>query len=132
MSDRYEREFVELYTFFRTWFRGEVEKSEAAISRLADVCAQAFTLVTDTGDVLSRDEVLKWFFDRHGSAPAYDFRVEEAAVRQQHGDVTICTFTLRVGREGPGDPVLQTAVFREEPSAPNGVVFLHAHNTPIA
>ena len=132
MGNRYEREFVEMHEFFRAWFRGEVAKTEAAFSRMVDVCAEGFSFVTTTGTVLGREEVLKRFFDRHGAVPTYDFWIEDATVRQRHGDVTICTFTVEGGEERSGERVRATAVFCDEASAPNGVVFLFVQDTPIA
>jgi hypothetical protein len=83
--------------------------------------------------VLKRDAVLKRFFDRHGMIPTYNFWIENATIQQQHGDVTICTFDLEEAEERTGDEVVTTtAVYREDASAPNGVVFLFVQDTPRA
>lgn len=132
MSDRYEKEFIEMHDFFRAWFRGEVEKTGSVFERMDNACAEGFVLITAAGKVLERDAVLKRFFDMHGTIPNYEFWIENARIRHQHGDITICTFNNEEADVRTGeDVVTTTAVFREEESAPNGVVFLLVQDTPV-
>jgi len=132
MTNRYEQEFIDMHKFFRAWYRGEVEKTEAEFRRMADICADGFYFIPVTGRVLDRDTVLKAFFDRHGTYPGYNFWIEDAIIHHQHGGITVCTFKTEEGEKRMGDQeVLTTAVFQEEPSAPNGVVFLMVQDTLV-
>jgi len=131
--NRYEKEFIEMHDFFRAWFWGEVEKTEAEFSRMSNVCAEGFTLVTAAGKILNRDMVLESYFDQHGMHPKYNYWIEHGTVRQQFGDITICTFKVEEGEKRTREHVMiTTATYAEHEFAPNGVVFLYVQDTLIA
>lgn len=133
MTNRYEQEFIDMHKFFKAWYGGKVEKTDAEFSRMAGVCADGFYFINLNGRLMNRDEVLNAFYDRYGTFPAYNFWIDDATVHHQHGDITVCTFKTEEGEKRTGEEeVMTTAVYQEDAAAPNGVVFLMVQDTRIS
>ena len=54
-----EKEVIDLHQFFAQWFRAEIENSDEEFSRLEKALDSKFILIVPTGEVQSREKLLK-------------------------------------------------------------------------
>lgn len=126
----WEREIVELHDFFAQWFGGRLPATDAAFARFADTMTPEFTIIAPTGTLLGRAELLPRLRAAHGSSPGCQIWIERPALRATHGDVIVATYEewqRHAGRAATAR--LSTVVFRAQPATPNGLVWLHVHET---
>lgn len=123
-------EIRQLHAFFEDWFTGRLERGDDALGRMAGVLDPTFFLVAPSGERLPRARLLRLLADLHGSRPEH-FRilVEAAEGRVVAHDHVLATYE-EVHR-GDGDETRRrsTALFRPDPDAPNGFVWLFVHET---
>src|SRR5262245_29942975 len=122
-------EIVGLHDFFQSWLDGTLPPTEAAFARLIDATGDEFTLITPAGDVVTREPLLSQLRAAHGSRPGWRMWTERPQLRFRHGDLTVATYEEW---QQTGDTItarISTAVFRDRPGAPNGLIWLHVHET---
>ena len=118
----FEAEVRELHTFFERWYSGVAALSE--FSRL-DVLADSFVLIGPDGRSSNVEQVRAFVETAYGRRPT-GFTIRNVAVRphapvgtyeewQTVGDVT----TRRIS----------TAVMMPDPGTPNGLRWVHLHET---
>lgn len=125
------REVIEIEAFFADWISGRLPKTDAAFARFSDVLADSFLLIGPTGREISRAALLEYFSTSHGADPSIKRWVEDARVR--HETETYCVVTYREGQTGVRRTVTSTisVLFTPDADAPNGVRWLHIHETPL-
>jgi hypothetical protein len=128
MDDPVITEIVELHAFFDAWYAGRSQPGD--FERMETSMAPEFHLVTPDGHLLARDEIIGVVRTGYGSRPIRIW-IEDAAVLWREGSVTCARYQEwqdpGTGREGR----LSTALFRDDPAAPHGVVWLHVHETRL-
>ncbi len=129
MKQAIHREIEVLHKFFVDWFLGQLP--DDAFDRIPRVMGEGFVLISPSGVRTERGPLLNELKAAKGGRTGTGFRIwiegytaqdlghglwlAEYEEHQQVGDKT----TAR----------LSTAVFREEPEAPEGVVWLRVHET---
>lgn len=133
MIGQCETEIIELHRFFERWFNGELEDSPEAFSRLSDVLSERFQMVSPGGETLERREVLAGVRRQHGShrAAAEPYRIEIRAVdgRFRGPGVALVTYQEWQWVDGEVRARASSALFRERKDTPEGVEWLHLHET---
>jgi len=127
-----EREIEALHRFFVDWFRGALPDTDEAWSRFADAVAPGFTLVAPSGEAFDRDALLEGLRGRHGAeGPASDFAIWIRNFRDRHVTAGLATVTYEEWQRRAGEERgrLSTAVFLADAQAPNGVRWVHVHET---
>jgi hypothetical protein len=127
---RCEDEVVELHRFFQAWFRGEIDPDGSAFSRLSDVLAEGFHMVSADGEVVGRSEILASLRAAHGSkSSGLVIRIEDCRFRTGGGRLGVLTYQewQQEGERSRGR--IATAVFQDRGDAPNGVEWVHVHET---
>jgi hypothetical protein len=122
-------EIVGLHEFFQGWLDGTLPPTDAAFARLVDATGDEFTLITPAGDVVTREPLLAQLRAAHASRPGWRMWIERAELRFQRGDLTVATYEEW---QQAGDAItaqISTAVFCDRPGAPNGLLWLHVHET---
>lgn len=134
LAEACEREVVTLHEFFGDWFAGRVEKTGAAFDRVRDALGDEFEMVAPSGRTAGRESVITGIWEVHGrdadaDADARGVRVEDLRVRYVRED--LCLVTYEEWQRGPdGETGRQSsALFRRAETAPNGVEWLHLHET---
>ena len=132
MKSQCETEIVELHRFFEEWFMGRLEDSGAAFSRFADVMADGFIMISPEGTVTGRAELLRGL--RHARAaytPANSISIRVADIQQRRHSDDLCLMTYEEWQNtGSGERGrISSALFRRRPGTPNGVEWLHLHET---
>ena len=126
-----EAEIVALHHFFTEWYRGTLPDTDAAWARVEGVLAPGFMMIAPDGRVFGREALLESVRAQHASRvppEVFEIRIRDYAGRSV-GEVVIATYE-EWQRSADGDVGRQsTAVFEASASAPNGLRWLHVHET---
>jgi hypothetical protein len=133
MESQCRREVIGLHRFFQVWFNGEIERSASTFERFSGVLAPGFSIISPAGKMISRKELL----DR--LQPAYGIHrekgtpiriwIEEHSGRKLSDALHLATYQEWQEIGGRRQGRLSTALFRKLEGAPNGVSWLHVHET---
>lgn len=122
-----EDEVLELHRFFERWFSGSADKDE--IGRLSGVLSERFLMVSPEGETLDRRGLVARLFERHG---ADRVRISIRDLRERFRTGGHCMITYEEWQQdgdGPARGRLSSALFRERSDAPQGVEWVHLHET---
>jgi hypothetical protein len=132
MKDRCEAEIVELHQFFEDWFMGRLDNSDEAFHRFEGVMAEGFTMIPPGGSITERAELLHSLRRAHGvfsEGRAISIRVANIQPRHTQNGHLLLTYE-EWQDEGQGERGrLSSVLFRRHDAAPNGVEWLHVHET---
>lgn len=137
LTERCEKEVVELHRFLEDWYNGALAPTEENLARFAGVLAPSFLLVSTDGRTSSRATLVDGLRKAHGTwrEPGSDepgagrIRIERFRTRLIDGPVALATYEewREVGGEVRGRT--STVVFRLEHGLPNGVAWYHLQET---
>ena len=134
MTERCEKEVVELHQFFQAWFGGVLTNDDDSLRRFGGVLAEGFLIVPPSGAATEREPLIERLRGAHGSWATGSERpgriwIEKLRVRRSVEDWAIVTYEewQEVGGETRGR--ISTAVFGRREGTPNGVEWLHVHET---
>jgi len=128
-----EREIFSLHVFFERWFIGDLPADKAAFARLSDALSEAFRYILPAGRLLRRKQVLEGLFEAHGSHR--DARIEIRNLvfpTAPNGDLALVFFEEHQWLDGAYDARFNTALMQRKLAAPEGVEWLHLHETTQA
>ncbi len=128
-EDRCRTEVAELHQFFRDWFRGEIPNENAVFERFAGVLAEPFGMVSPDGKAFERVRVVDMVRKGHGKEPEAEIWIENHRHRFTVGGLSLVTYEEWQEREGRKRGRLSSAVLQTVDDAPNGVHWLHVHET---
>lgn len=130
IENRCENEVIELHQFFQDWFNGELQPTAENYARFADVLSADFIIVGPDGNITEREPLIAGLRSAHNSQSDFKIWIENFQFRHQEGNVAVATYEeWQTAAEGETNARLSTVVFREEAGMPNGVVWLHVHET---
>jgi len=118
----FEREVRELHDFFERWYAGDCEPAE--IARL-DVLDPSFIMIAPDGRSLSGDAVRSSIDAALGLRP---LTIEIRNVKVEPS-APFGTYEEWQTIEGTTSGRISTAVMASEPGAPNGLRWMHLHET---
>ncbi|MCP3904351.1 MAG: DUF4440 domain-containing protein [Planctomycetes bacterium] len=125
----WQRDVEDLHRFFEAWLRGDVPADDASFAPVEAALAPAFTFVDPGGERRSRADVIDALRAGYGARPELRIRIDDASLHHDAGGLTLASY---LERQTDGDRVttrISTVLFRAEASAPNGVEWLHVHET---
>lgn len=131
MADKYEQEIIDLHQYFEDWFIGKLEKTETRVSRLADVLADNFHIIASDGHITTRDTLIPALFNAYGTRSDFRIWIENVVIQQQVNDISVVTYEEWQSSDGQMTTRTCTVIFRENTSAPNGVIWLHVHESGL-
>ena len=111
---------------------GRLEESAAAFSRFADVMADGFIMISPEGTVTARAELLRGLRHARGAyTPAGSISIRVADIQQLRHSDDLCLMTYEEWQNtGSGERGrISSALFRRRPGTPNGVEWLHLHES---
>lgn len=118
----FETEVRQLHTFFERWFAGTAESAE--LERL-DVLDDSFHMIGPDGRMHDVDRVRAAIADAFGHRPML---IEIRNVRV-HPSGPIGTYEEWQTIDGDITGRISSAVMKIDPSAPNGLRWMHLHET---
>lgn len=131
LTDDAAREVEALHDFIEDWFAGRV--ADDAFDRMGETLAPEFEIVTPEGERLDREELLDGMREGHGSqatsVPPFEIRVDDVTGRVIEEEICVVTYDERQRSDGEESVRTSTAVFCRDDDAPNGVAWLHLHET---
>jgi len=132
MQPNYEREIQELHQFFVDWMSGKLPKTDEAYGRFVNVVHQDFNIIGPNGQLTPRDALLKGLYETHGGRE--DFRIWVVNPRLHHENDLLVIATYEEWQEIDNHTTtrLSTAIFVKDVDAPNGLHWLHVHETWLA
>lgn len=128
-----EREAIELHDFLRDWLTGVLPRSETAFARFKDVIADSLLVISPRGTVTASASLLEEFEDIHGQlaaqSGAFEIWIENFRLLRQLGETALCTYEEWHRLNGETSARLTTVLYGPKADAPNGVEWLHVHET---
>ncbi len=132
LSRRCLAEVDDLHSFFVAWMGGE---EEADFARCEAALGPGFQIVEPDGTVIDRDPLLQALGTAKGkhedSERPFDIRIEESRARTVSDTLCLVTYVERQTVRGQPTARRSTAMFRNRTGGPNGVEWLHVHETWI-
>lgn len=131
----WQKEIEQLHQFFVAWFHGDLPKTREAFARFVDVLHPGFVMVTPNGRLLPYTEISDLLYESHGSRPDVEIRIKNPTLTYHAPFVLIATYEEHQYSGTKESARLSTAVFRPDLNQPNGVEWMHVHETwidPIA
>ena len=124
-----EAEIVQLHQFFQDWYNGEIELSEENFSRLDDVLAKSFELVSPEGRILERNPLLDGIHQAHNTRKGMRIWIEDVRVLHWFDELVLATYNECQDYEDKTTVRLSSVLFRNKSNTPNGLEWLHVHET---
>ena len=133
VSTACQTEIHELHTFFVEWFTGRLPQTEEAFARLTRVLDTGMTLISPAGQVLTQPQLVAWIWEAHNSRADIPFRIwiEKFQVHRSQDGVILATYEEWQAIDGAITCRLSSALFAGASQAPNGLSWLHVHETWI-
>ncbi len=129
MDESCRNEVVELHQFFEDWFNGRLEQTPDGPRRFADVMAEGFEIVTPEGARVPREPLVQGIADSHGSADGLRIWIDGYSSRVLDGGLLLVSYQEWQERAGVKRGRQSTALFRRRAGTPQGVEWLHVHET---
>ncbi len=126
---RCRREIVELHQFFEDWLSGKVPKDKKTFARFTDATALSMNLVSTDGQIFGHAQLVDWIYNAHGSEPGFALWVEAIEPRGAFDSVALLTYEEWQDRTTGRTVRQSTVLFEKDQNAPNGVRWLHVHET---
>ena len=131
MEDRCRREVLELHRFFQDWYNADRPGDAASFGRFEQVLAADFEIVGPNGRLTERDAVLAAVRSGHGRDPERSFAIEIRNLRSRPvaEGLALVTYEEHQTSSGEHKGWQSSALFRVRDGLPNGVEWLHVHET---
>ena len=123
------REIIELHDFFQAWFTGTVNDDEANFERFAGVMDDAFTIIGPDGLLTELASLVDRLQRAHANYADLRIWTENHRLLRQHGDWLLCTYEEWQETPPATTVRLSSVLFQHDDSTPNGVRWLHVHET---
>ncbi len=125
-----EQEVVGLHRFFEAWFRGNFSDRERGFRRFSDVMDPGFMIVSPRGTATALPELSAGLRGAFGSWSADEkIEVRDLQLRHAHADLALLTYVEAQHARGKDTARLSTVLMRQDEGTPNGVRWLHLHET---
>ncbi len=130
IKKRCHKEVVELHQFFQEWFNGEIEATDENFSRFSQILAEHFIIISPGGLLTQREPLLIGLRNTQNSRKKCKIRIENFQLHQITADMLVTTYEeWQTDSDGTTNSRISTAIFQEQQDTPNGVVWLHVHET---
>lgn len=130
-----EREIVAFHEFLEDWLGGSLDQTNQRFERAEKVLPDDFEIVSPSGERRTRSDVLADLRDGYGSLAADDLdpdfriRIENVNIRFERDDSCLLTYEEWQRQGGEWEGRLSSVLFRWEEETPNGVEWVHLHET---
>jgi hypothetical protein len=129
MVEQCKAEICELHDFFQAWFTGTLANTDTNFARFADVMADGFAIINPSGKLSERPALLTGLRAAHQRQPAIRIWTQNHQLRHQVGDLALLTYEEWQKDATHTTARLSTVLFRAQAGTPNGVMWLHVHET---
>jgi hypothetical protein len=127
----YHREITEFFQFFSEWFDGSSPNTDEHYARIINVIPKDSTYINPEGKLIAgesyfRDDIRK----THDSLPELKMSMKNFRLQWETDDLALVIFEewSQASVAVPGAR-LCSVIFRKNPATPNGIEWLHVHET---
>jgi len=131
MKYNWQKEIEDLHVFFENWLAGKAAKTEEVYSRFSDSVDDSFNLISPNGVSMSRKELLPSLYQSHGKRKDVQIWTKKKKLLAQNGDILVVSYEEWQKENNEDRGIVSSAVFIIDPEKPNGVRWLHVHETWI-
>ena len=131
MITRIENEIIQLHQFFQDWYNNELAPTDENFSRCADVLAPDFSIIFPNGEIIQQQPLLDALHKAHNSRTGMRIWINNVQVYHHVGDLILATYEEWQEIEGQVTARLSSVLFQEAQPTPNGIRWLHVHETWI-
>lgn len=125
-----EQEIIGLHRFFEAWFLGGFSDRERGFQRFAGVMDPGFVIVSPRGTATALPALSEGLRGAFGSwTEGSSIEVAEITGRHVHADLVALTYVERQHVRGKDTARLSSVLMRQHEATPNGVQWLHLHET---
>lgn len=124
-----EQEINELHDFFQAWFASEVPQSQTEFGRVTHVLNDGFVLISPDGTMTARADLLEKIYAAYGGRPNFRIWIENFRLHHAEGGIAVATYEEWQTIAEKTTARLSSAIFQTREDAPNGVAWLHVHET---
>lgn len=122
-----------LHQFFTGWFTGQLQPHDAVFARFAGALAPEFEMITPSGVLRPRDVLIASLRGAHGvwghdPGATIEIRAHRSTALPG-GPYTLARYEEWQRLDGRWRGRLSTALLREAAGAPNGLEWVHVHET---
>lgn len=110
---------------------GTIPRTEEQLDRLEEALEKRFTFVTTSGQVLAREAIVGAVRESHGARPGLRIRLREPRLVHSCKHHVVATYQEWQEAEGERTGRTSTVVLERKEEAPNGLVWIHVHETWI-
>jgi hypothetical protein len=140
MTQRLERrcrnEVIELHRFFADWYNGAIDETDELFSRLEMALGEGLLLISPDGRKTLREPLLAGLRRAYGShqhdPSPFRIWIRNLNVTPLGDGIALVTYEEWQQNAGKTTARLSSALFRHQPERPNGVEWLHVHETWLA
>lgn len=116
------------------WYAAELPDDDEHFARLAGALAPSFHIITPGGRIIARPTLLEALRQAHGShadtANGFDIDIRDVQLRFEQDGLTLATYEeWQQAGDNPSRGRLSTVLFAHDAAAPNGLRWLHVHET---
>ena len=133
LTDACLAEVHEFHEFVEAWLAGRATRDDETYERAHAVLADDFEIVSPSGERRSRATLLDELEAAHGlhadSSPPFEVDVREVRHRYTAGELCLVGYEEWQRVDGDETGRVSSALFRRDETAPNGVEWLHLHET---
>ncbi|MFQ5937836.1 MAG: hypothetical protein ACE5LB_15645 [Acidiferrobacterales bacterium] len=136
MNKSVSGEIVALHQFFQHWFGGRCEESDAYFElHLRGRFAEDFRIVLPEGRLWQGDVLFADMRHAHGTNPRLRIQIRnvETHVISKNSRLILATYEEwqknAMNSKPPNNARLSTVLLRHDDAAPNGLLWLHVHET---
>jgi hypothetical protein len=129
MKSKCKDEVIQLHQFFEEWLGGALTKTRANYERFTAVMNTDFSIISPDGKATAYEPLLAGLWQAHDSRLNYRLWVKEVAVRPLSSRFALVTYEEWQEIVGKVTARVSTAVFHQKANTPNGVEWLHVHET---
>lgn len=129
MEKRSRGEVVELHKFFQEWFNGSLPLTEESFARVVEALSKDFIIITPQGRLVDRVTLLTGLYKGHNSRKDLHIWIKNFRLHYQQGNILLAIYEEWQEAAGETTARLSTVVFRERTGGPNGLEWLHVHET---
>jgi hypothetical protein len=125
--EKYVKEIRDLHQYFQDYLLGNIDaESMDYFDRVIDT---SFTIVTDDGGILDFDGIKDYVRNMYGQRSHFRIWTENVTLKQHIGNVMVVTYEEWQTIDDTSTVRVSTGIFREDADAPNGLVWLHVHES---
>lgn len=131
MIARCTREIEALHVFFQKWLNGAIPGGAEELRRVEEALSDAFVMISPDAGQTPRDVLLQHLRSSHGTWQEGRIWIENVQGRSLSEELALVTYEewQQTGEEVRGRR--SSALFRRAPAAPEGVAWVHLHETWI-